>query len=394
MLKTSIKTSNSNCFADTLTKIYFQVGISAVQGDNAGSGSAIAIIVDRSGSMHGEKLDDARDAAKMVLDVLGEANELALYSFASRVERIIPMGPVDDVDRISKEIDRIRASGGTSLYRALETVYDDARKFSSEGGSVTAILLTDGQPSDVTDVDRYEKLAASASEIGLKIVSIGIGDYDETILKKISDITNGDFVNATDRNLVSDTFRKHAREAATAGGTSVTLKIVPRESGSVNVFDQSFTMDDGIVTVNLGSVGATPVNVTGSLDIKGGTEGSITAMQAIVSYRDTDGSPREDKFPVTLNRTKNSEMVVSSINRDLVNEARLKMQMNQVEYLISQGDFDNATKINRQAMDAANATRKIELIEATRKLDRVLSSGSGEVDRKEAYNQTTKIKRN
>ena len=65
-----------------------------------------------------------------------------------------------------------------------------------------------------------------------------------------------------------------------------------------------------------------------------------------------------------------------------------------MEYLISQGDFDNATKINRQAMEAANATRKIELIEATRKLDRVLSSGSGEVDRKEAYNQTTKIKRN
>ena len=30
MLKTFIKTSNSNCFADTLTKIYFQVGISAV----------------------------------------------------------------------------------------------------------------------------------------------------------------------------------------------------------------------------------------------------------------------------------------------------------------------------------------------------------------------------
>ncbi len=394
MLKTEIKTSNSNCFADTLTKIYFQIVISAVQGDRAGSGSAIAIIVDRSGSMHGEKLDDARDAAKMVLDVLGESNELALYSFANRVERIIPMGPVDDVDRISREIDRIRASGGTSLYHALETVYDDARKFSAEGGSVTAILLTDGQPSDVAEVDRYEKLAASASEIGLKIVSIGIGDYDETILKRISDITNGDFVNATDRNLVSETFRKHAREAATAGGTSVTLRIAPRESGSVNIFDQSFTLDDGIATVNLGSVGASPVNVTGSVDIKGGNEGSITALQALLSYRDNDGTAREDKFPVTLNRTKNSEKVVSGINRELVNEARLKMQMNQVEYLISQGDFDNATRVNKQAMEAASATRKVEFIEATKKLDRVLSSSSGEVDRKEAYNQTTKIKRN
>ncbi|EQB67761.1 MAG: hypothetical protein AMDU1_APLC00099G0010 [Thermoplasmatales archaeon A-plasma] len=394
MLKTDIRTSNSSCFSDTLTKIYFQLRISAPEGEGTGSGSALAVIVDRSGSMHGEKLDDAKDAAKMVLDVLGESNELALYSFANRVERIIPMAPVNDVDRIAKEIDRIRASGGTSLYRALETVYEDARKFSSEGGSVTAIILTDGQPSDVTDVDRYEKLAANASEIGMKIVSIGIGDYDETILKRISDITNGDFVNATDRNLVSDTFRKHAMEAATSGGSSVVLRLVPREAGSISVFDQSFTADDGIVTVNLGSVGSTPVNVTGSVDIKGGPEGSITALQAVLSYRDNDGTQKEEKYPVNLNRTRNSEKVVSGINRDLVNEARLKMQMNQVEYLISQGDFDTATRISKQAMEAANATRKIEFIDATRKLDRVLSSGSGSVDKKEAYNQTTKIKRN
>lgn len=394
MLKMDLKASNSYCFADTLTKIYFQIGISAQQGDDTGSGSAIAIIIDRSGSMHGEKLDDARDAAKMVLDVLGESNELALYSFANRVERIIPMAPVNDVDKISREIDRIRASGGTSLYRALQTVYDDAKKFSSEGGSVTAILLTDGQPSDVNDLDQYERLAANASEIGMKIVSIGIGDYDESILKRISDITNGDFVNATDRNLVSETFRKYAHEAATSGGSSVVLKLTPRESGGISIFDQSFTMDDGIATVTLGSVGATPVNVTGSVDIKGGSEGNIAALQIDLSYRNNDGSQQDVRNQLTLTRTKNSETVVSHINRDIVNEARLKMQMNQVEYLISQGDFDTATRINKQAMEAANATKKREFIEATRKLDRVLSSGSGEVDKKEAYNQTTKIKRN
>ena len=394
MLKMGLKASNSYCFSDTLTKIYFQIAVSAVEGDESGSGSAIAVVIDRSGSMHGDKLDDAKDAAKMVLDVLGESNELALYSFANRVERIIPMGPVNDVDRITKEIDRIRASGGTSLYRALQTVYDDARKFNQEGGSVTVILLTDGQPSDVNDLEQYEKLAANSSEIGMKIVSIGIGDYDETILKRISDITNGDFVNATDRSLVSDTFRKYAVEAATSGGSSAVLKITPRESGSINIFDQTFTVDDGIATVSLGSIGSTPVNVTGSVDIKGGPEGNITALQAALTFRDNDGSQREVKEALNLARTKNSETVVSHINKDLVNEARLKMQMNQVEYLIAQGDFDTATRINKQAMEAASATKKIEFIEATRKLDRVLSSGSGEVDKKEAYNQTTKIKRN
>ena len=394
MLKMGLKASNSYCFSDTLTKIYFQIAVSAVEGDESGSGSAIAVVIDRSGSMHGDKLDDAKDAAKMVLDVLGESNELALYSFANRVERIIPMGPVNDVDRITKEIDRIRASGGTSLYRALQTVYDDARKFNQEGGSVTVILLTDGQPSDVNDLEQYEKLAANSSEIGMKIVSIGIGDYDETILKRISDITNGDFVNATDRSLVSDTFRKYAVEAATSGGSSAVLKITPRESGSINIFDQTFTVDDGIATVSLGSIGSTPVNVTGSVDIKGGPEGNITALQAALTFRDNDGSQREVKEALNLTRTKNSETVVSHINKDLVNEARLKMQMNQVEYLIAQGDFDTATRINKQAMEAASATKKIEFIEATRKLDRVLSSGSGEVDKKEAYNQTTKIKRN
>ena len=394
MIESEVNSSNSYCFADTLTKIYYQIKLKSSGGKSAPSRSAISILIDRSGSMHGEKLDDAKEAAKLVLDILGESNFIALYAFSTRTDNLVPFSRAENKGKIANSIDHIKASGGTFMYSALSEAYNDAKDFSSDGGSVTLIVLTDGQPSDVGDVSKFEQLAGKASEIGMKIVCVGIGDYDETILKAMADVSNGDFINATDRNSISGAFRKYATEAATSGGSSAVLKLVPRESGAIEVYDQAFNIDDGIATINIGTVGSESINVTGSVSIKGGAEGNITGLQAILTYRDNDGSQKENKINLNLTRTKNSELVVSNVNKELINEARLKMQMGQVEYLIAKGDFDSATRISRQAMDSANATKKREFIEATKRLDRVLDqSASGQIDKKEAYNQTTKIKR-
>lgn len=394
MIEGEIIGSNTYCFSDTLTKIYYQIKLKSSGGSSAPSRSAIAILIDRSGSMHGEKLNDAKEAAKLAVNALGSNNFISLYSFSTKTDNLVPFTNAGNKDKILNSIDRIKASGGTFMYNALDEVFHDAKDFSSDGGSVTLIVLTDGQPSDVGDVQRYEQLAAAGSEFGMKIVCIGIGDYDETILKAMADASNGDFINAIDRNSITAAFTKYASEAATSGGTSAVLKLIPRESGAIEIYDQTFSMDDGIATINMGTVGSDPINVTGSVSIKGGAEGNITGMQAVLTYRDNDGSPKENKLNLSLTRTKNSELVVSNVNKELINEARLKMQMGQVEYLIAKGDFDSATRISRQAMDSANATKKREFIEATKRLDRVLDdSKNGNIDKKEAYNQTTRIKR-
>ena len=394
MIEGEIMGSNSYCFSDTLTKIYYQIKLRSSGVSSAPSRSAIAILIDRSGSMHGEKLSDAKEAAKLAVNALGSNNFVSLYSFSTKTDNLVPFTKAGGKDKILNSIDKIKASGGTFMYNALDEVYHDAKDFSSDGGSVTLIVLTDGQPSDVGDVKRYEQLAAAGSEFGMKIVCVGIGDYDETILKAMADASNGDFINAIDRNSITGAFTKYASEAATSGGTSAVLKLIPRESGAIEIYDQTFSMEDGIAIINLGTVGADPINATGSVSIKGGAEGNITGMQAVLSYRDNDGSPRENTLSLSLIRTKNSELVVSNVNKELINEARLKMQMGQVEYLIARGDFDSATRISRQAMESANATKKREFIEATKRLDRVLDdSMKGNIDKKEAYNQTTRIKR-
>ncbi len=394
MIEGEIMGSNSYCFSDTLTKIYYQIKLRSSGVSSAPSRSAIAILIDRSGSMHGEKLSDAKEAAKLAVNALGSNNFVSLYSFSTKTDNLVPFTKAGNKDKILNSIDKIKASGGTFMYSALDEIYHDAKDFSSDGGSVTLIVLTDGQPSDVGDVKRYEQLAAAGSEFGMKIVCIGIGDYDETILKAMADASNGDFINAIDRNSITSAFTKYASEAATSGGTSAVLKLIPRESGAIEIYDQTFSMEDGIAIINLGTVGADPINATGSVSIKGGAEGNITGMQAVLSYRDNDGSPRENTLSLSLIRTKNSELVVSNVNKELINEARLKMQMGQVEYLIARGDFDSATRISRQAMESANATKKREFIEATKRLDRVLDdSMKGNIDKKEAYNQTTRIKR-
>jgi len=97
-------------------------------------------------------------------------------------------------------INEIRANGRTSLHKTLVTLINNAKDYAIDAGSVSVLFLTDGQPTDITDLSKYEPLAGMAAEYGIRLNMIGIGsDYNEDIIKRISDITNGEFYHVADR---------------------------------------------------------------------------------------------------------------------------------------------------------------------------------------------------
>jgi hypothetical protein len=78
----------------------------------------------------------------------------------------------------------------------------------------------------------------------------------------------------------------------------------------------------------------------------------------------------------------------------VINAARVKMNVEKFEYLTSVGDITGATKAIGEARKAAEATKNIKLIESTRKLENIVSSApTGKVDKKQIYNETSRIKK-
>ena len=79
---------------------------------------AMVLVIDKSGSMGGDKIEMAKAAAASAVELLGPSDQIAVIAFDGETYRISEMQSASNKGRISDEIRRIEASGGTTMYPA------------------------------------------------------------------------------------------------------------------------------------------------------------------------------------------------------------------------------------------------------------------------------------
>jgi uncharacterized protein with von Willebrand factor type A (vWA) domain len=149
---------------------------------------AMALVIDRSGSMTGLPLEMAKQAAKATADTLAGDDLLEVIVFDSVPTRIVRMTPAKHRARIQNDISRIQAGGGTEIFPALDAAYQALTSVRAKKKHV--ILLTDGQAPQGGIRDLVQ--AMSAENITVSSVGLG-GGIDETLLRMISDTGGGRF---------------------------------------------------------------------------------------------------------------------------------------------------------------------------------------------------------
>lgn len=103
------------------------------------------LLVDRSGSMHGAKLERAVEAAGLFARRLGPADQLGIIAFNQRAARLYPFS--SNLAGVPAALASVTATGSTSLYDALLVAANDLARARSEGASETreaVIVLSDG----------------------------------------------------------------------------------------------------------------------------------------------------------------------------------------------------------------------------------------------------------
>ncbi|MGD9318131.1 MAG: VWA domain-containing protein, partial [Anaerolineae bacterium] len=75
----------------------------------------LSLVLDKSGSMQGKKIQNLRQAAKLVVDRLGPQDTISIVAFSDRKYLIAESQPVTDKGALKKKIDRIRDGGGTAI---------------------------------------------------------------------------------------------------------------------------------------------------------------------------------------------------------------------------------------------------------------------------------------
>jgi len=203
--------------------VYALVDIKAVTATSLGTMPAnIALVLDRSGSMDGEKMDNLKEAVGYVVDTLDDDDLVSVTIFDDQVETLVPSQPAKNRDAIKTTLAGVIVRGGTQISDGLSTGLAEAKKGIAKDRVNRIVLLTDGQTWD--DEDACLKLADEAGTLGVAITSIGIGEeWNEKLLLQLAERSRGNSHWIQNPIAILDAFRQEMEGMQSVAVTKVTM---------------------------------------------------------------------------------------------------------------------------------------------------------------------------
>ncbi len=160
----------------------------------------LSLVLDKSGSMQGQKIKNLREAAKLVVDRMGPQDMISIVAFSDRKYLIAESQPVTDKDELERKIDRIRDGGGTAISGGMAQGLTELEKALAPDRISRMLVLTDGQTFG--DERQCKKLGAKAGDRGIVVNALGLGDdWNEDLLDEIAEASGGraDFIDSPDK---------------------------------------------------------------------------------------------------------------------------------------------------------------------------------------------------
>ncbi len=187
----------------------------------------LALVIDRSGSMDGGKLDAAKDAARFLVDRLGVDDSLALVAFGSQVSLLAPVA-APDKDRLTAVIDSIGTGGMTNLSGGWLKGAEELRRVDGDGQR-RVLLLTDGHANvGVTNGGQLTGMAQGIRGERISTTTIGFGrGFDEDLLTAMADAGGGNGYFAEGPDDAPGIFDEEFEGLATVAAQNVSVEIAP-----------------------------------------------------------------------------------------------------------------------------------------------------------------------
>ncbi len=175
-------------------RVYLRVSLTGAEADRGSRAAGnIAIVLDRSGSMDGEKIERAREAALLAVDMLDPTDIVSVVTYSDTVHVLVPATRASDRERIRAMISRIRAGGSTALFAGVSKGADEVRKFLDTNRVNRVILLSDGLANVGPDSPgALADLGASLKKQGISVTTIGLGlGYNEDLMARLARESDG-----------------------------------------------------------------------------------------------------------------------------------------------------------------------------------------------------------
>jgi Ca-activated chloride channel family protein len=190
----------------------------------------IALVIDRSGSMSGSKLDKAKEAAIFTLRNLTGADRAAVIAYDDQVRTVSPSRTLspDVKNSMIADVRAIYSGGSTNLSGGWLTGAQEVANHQHEANYLNrAILLSDGLANvGITDPAELERHAEALRQRGVSTTTMGIGaDFDENLMERMAVKGGGHFYFIENPQQIADILHREIGEVLSTVARKVTLEV-------------------------------------------------------------------------------------------------------------------------------------------------------------------------
>jgi len=192
---------------------------------------ALSLVIDTSGSMAGAKIENARSAARALVQALAEGDIIAIDTFSDDARERVPATVLTAASRarVLSTIAELTPSGGTNLFDGLRLGETTAVSAPTSHPIRRVVVISDGLATvGATSPDLLGALAARGADHGVQVTSIGVGlDYDENTLNALAVRSSGRLYHLAEPREMTAILDREVKLLDSTMATDAFVEIVP-----------------------------------------------------------------------------------------------------------------------------------------------------------------------
>jgi Ca-activated chloride channel homolog len=320
----------------------------------------VALVLDKSGSMNGRKIAEAKQAAIQAVRRLNADDIVSVVVYDSTVEVLVPSTKLTDKDAVCRKISQVQPGGRTALFAGVSKAAAELRKFIDRDHVNRIVLLSDGManigPSAPSELG---SLGASLKKENISVTAMGLGlDYNEDLMVNLASNSGGNHVFIEDETQIAALFNKEFNTVLSVVAQEVSITIeVAKGVRPVRVFGNQAEINGQKVVATLTQLYSEQEKfLVLEVDVPASPEGKpLDIAQVNVDY-DNMLTRASDRLTgkASVNFSSSDKVIASSVNNEVL-EAGVLLFANErnkaATILRDKGDIKAARRMLLQNAD-------------------------------------------
>ena len=218
----------------------------------------ISLVLDRSGSMSGAKIENAKKAMNFVIDQLSATDYLSIVEYDDRVNVISASALVKNKDALKQKVNEITVRGSTNLFGGMMKGFDEVLTTKKDGYVNRVLLVSDGLANvgTVLPATINDSVKSMFKKTGIGVSTFGVGaDFNEDLMTSIAENGNGNYYFIDTATKIPAIFAKELDGLLSVVAQQTTLEIKYPDNLKVEkVYGYNHTDTNHTITVLLNDI--------------------------------------------------------------------------------------------------------------------------------------------